>query len=183
MLSPFRVTSSSPVNQLGSLAALLLVATAACGAAEDSSSAGSDDSLLAPGSDTSSLTRFHVTRGRASANALRRARNAPSLSSPASTPPADPSTSTPPTSTPPVAPAAGGDLDAIVAAAQTPDGAAIPQAAGPNGECPAVLVALGFWSCVELNQTCSFTAAGVRHVCSCDRTDGEGQYPSWVCDP
>ncbi len=85
------------------------------------------------------------------------------------TPPADP-------------PPATGDVNAAIAAAQTADGQAIPQPAGPDGSCPRVLVMLGFWSCPTLGQTCSYTASGVAHSCACDRTDGEGQTPSWVCD-
>ena len=79
------------------------------------------------------------------------------------------------------APAAG-DVNAAIAAAQTADGQAIPQGAGPNGACPQVLVLLGFWSCPTMGQTCSYTAGGVAHRCACDRTDGEGQTASWVCD-
>ena len=67
----------------------------------------------------------------------------------------------------------------VIAAAQTPDGQAIPQAAGPNGACPEVVVRLGFWSCPTIGQTCT-SASPVRH-CVCSRTDGEGQNPSWIC--
>src|SRR5262245_9422179 len=67
----------------------------------------------------------------------------------------------------------------VIAAAQTADGQAIPQAAGPNGACPEVVVRLGFWSCPTIGQTCTSTNP-VRH-CVCSRTDGEGQFPSWVC--
>jgi hypothetical protein len=74
------------------------------------------------------------------------------------------------------------DINAVIKAAQTPDGQAIPQPPGPNGECPEVLVLLGFWSCPTIGQTCTYTASGVHHACACDRTDGEGQSPSWVCD-
>ncbi len=84
-------------------------------------------------------------------------------------------------------PPAAGDANAAnvntaIAAAQTSDGQAIPQAASANGACPQVLVLLGFWSCPTLGQTCSYAASGVQHSCACDRTDGEGQTPSWVCD-
>ncbi len=79
-------------------------------------------------------------------------------------------------------PPATGDVNAAIAAAQTADGQAIPQGAGPGGACPQVLVSLGFWSCPTLGQTCSYSANGVQHTCACDRTDGEGQTPSWVCD-
>jgi hypothetical protein len=73
-------------------------------------------------------------------------------------------------------------VTAAIAAAQTPDGQAIPQGAGPGGACPQVLVMLGFWACPTLGQTCSYAASGDAHNCACDRTDGEGQTPSWVCD-
>jgi hypothetical protein len=78
------------------------------------------------------------------------------------------------------APAASapGDVSSIIAAAQTPDGTAIPQPAGPGGQCPPVVVALGFWSCPTMGEACSYTG----HQCSCVRTDGEGQYPAWVCN-
>ena len=74
------------------------------------------------------------------------------------------------------------NINAIIAAAQTPDGAAIPQPPGPNGQCPPVLVCLGFWSCPTQGQTCTYTSGSTTHHCSCVRTDGEGQLPSWVCD-
>jgi hypothetical protein len=67
----------------------------------------------------------------------------------------------------------------VIAAAQTADGRAIPQAAGPNGACPEVVVRLGFWSCPTIGQTCTSTNP-VRH-CVCSRTDGEGQNPTWIC--
>jgi hypothetical protein len=71
---------------------------------------------------------------------------------------------------------------ALIAAAQTPDGRAIPQPPGPNGTCPPVLVCLGFWSCVTQGDTCSYSSGGVRHDCSCVRVDGEGQLPAWTCN-
>ena len=73
------------------------------------------------------------------------------------------------------------DADAIIAAARTPDGSAIPQPAGPNGECPAVVALLGFWSCPTLGGSCTYTANGASHSCLCNRVDGEGQTPAWVC--
>lgn len=66
----------------------------------------------------------------------------------------------------------------IIKAAQTPDGAAIPQPSGPNHSCPEVVVRLGFWSCPTIGDTCS---SGGRS-CTCQRTDGEGQFPSWICN-
>jgi hypothetical protein len=74
------------------------------------------------------------------------------------------------------------DVQAVIAAAQSPDGTAIPQGPGPNGECPQVLVLLGFWSCPQIGQTCSYAAAGTAHHCLCDRLNGEGGLPAWVCD-
>jgi hypothetical protein len=97
-----------------------------------------------------------------------------------------PTTTTPPTTQ---NPGTGGSTSSgstsgmttqqVIAAAQTPDGQAIPQAAGPNGTCPEVVVRLGFWSCPTIGQTCTSTNP-VRH-CVCSRTDGEGQNPSWIC--
>lgn len=96
-------------------------------------------------------------------------------------------TSSPPstggtTSSPPPSNDTPQNIDAIIAAARTPDGQAIPQPAGPNGQCPAVVVALGFWACPTLGQTCSYVASGVTHACTCNRVDGEGQTPAWVCN-
>ncbi|HEY5090825.1 MAG TPA: hypothetical protein VIK30_12690 [Polyangia bacterium] len=78
-------------------------------------------------------------------------------------------------------PAATTDVQAVIAAAQKPDGTAIPQGPGPNGQCPEVLVLLGFWSCPQIGQTCSYTS-GATHHCLCDRLNGEGGLPAWVCD-
>ena len=66
----------------------------------------------------------------------------------------------------------------VIAAAQTADGRAIPQPSGPGGACPEVVVRLGFWSCPTIGDTCS---SGGRS-CTCNRTDGEGQNPSWLCN-
>lgn len=74
------------------------------------------------------------------------------------------------------------NIDAIIAAAQRPDGSAIPQPSGPGGACPAVVAALGFWSCVTIGDACTFTSNGVVHHCTCNRVDGEGQAPAWSCD-
>ena len=75
-----------------------------------------------------------------------------------------------------------GNLDAIIAAAQTPDGRAIPQASLPGGCCPKVVAALGFWSCATLGDACMYSSSGTTHHCTCNRVDGEGQLPAWVCD-
>jgi hypothetical protein len=66
----------------------------------------------------------------------------------------------------------------VIKAAQMPDGAAIPQPSGANHTCPEVVVRLGFWSCPTIGDTCS---SGGRS-CLCQRTDGEGQFPSWICN-
>jgi hypothetical protein len=79
-------------------------------------------------------------------------------------------------------PAATPTTAEIIAAAETPDGTAIPQGAGPNGACPEVLVIIGFWSCPQLGQRCSFQSSGAAHSCLCNRLDGEGGSPAWVCD-
>jgi len=76
---------------------------------------------------------------------------------------------------------AGLTTEQVIAAAQTPDGRAIPQPSGPNGACPEVVVQLGFWSCPTINDTCSFTSGGATTHCTCSRTDGEGQSPTWIC--
>jgi hypothetical protein len=70
----------------------------------------------------------------------------------------------------------------VAAAARTADGQAIPQAAGPGGQCPATVVTYGFWSCVTIGEQCSYAAGGVTHQCTCSRVDGEGQAPEWLCN-
>jgi hypothetical protein len=67
--------------------------------------------------------------------------------------------------------------DQVIKAAQTADGAAIPQPSGPNHSCPEVVVRIGFWSCPTIGDTC----ASCGRSCTCSRTDGEGQFPSWIC--
>jgi hypothetical protein len=75
------------------------------------------------------------------------------------------------------------NVQAVIAAAQTPDGTAIPQGPGPNGECPEVLVLVGFWACPQTGDTCSYQASSVTHNCECDRPNGEGGDSAWVCSP
>jgi len=75
----------------------------------------------------------------------------------------------------------GSSVEDIIRAAQTPDGQAIPQPAGPGGVCPPVVQVLGFWSCPTIGQTCSSSSGGTTRHCTCSRTDGEGQFPSWIC--
>ena len=74
------------------------------------------------------------------------------------------------------------DAAAAIAAAQTADGRAIPQSSQPGGACPAVVAAIGFWSCLTVGDQCTYSSGGVTHHCSCNRVDGEGQYPAWGCD-
>lgn len=88
-----------------------------------------------------------------------------------------------PTTPPPTNTGSGGSqgsltTEQVIKAAQTPDGAAIPQPSGPNHTCPEVVVRLGFWSCPTIGDTC---ASGGRS-CTCSRTEGEGQFPSWICN-
>jgi hypothetical protein len=80
--------------------------------------------------------------------------------------------------------AAATDTASLIAAAQTADGRAIPQPAGPGGACPPVVVAIGFWSCppLDLDATCSFQAGGATHDCVCSPVSGEGSNPSWLCN-
>ncbi|HEX3593881.1 MAG TPA: hypothetical protein VHU80_02235 [Polyangiaceae bacterium] len=70
----------------------------------------------------------------------------------------------------------------VTASAQTADGKAIPQAAGAGGQCPAVVAQYGFWSCVTIGDTCTYTSGGVEHDCTCSRVDGEGEAPEWLCN-
>ena|SRR5436190_12343463 len=70
----------------------------------------------------------------------------------------------------------------VIKAAQTADGAAIPQPSGPGGSCPEVVVRIGFWSCPTIGDSCTYSNASGTHHCVCSRTDGEGQFPSWVCN-
>jgi hypothetical protein len=135
---------------LGGVAGALLLAGVGCGSGDstDPGTIGSDD------------TQTHADE------ALRRRRPAP--------PPSTGSGGTSGSGT-----SAGGlTTEQVIAAAQTPDGRAIPQPAGPNHTCPEVVVRLGFWSCVTIGDTC---ASGGRS-CTCSRTDGEGQLPSWICN-
>ena len=97
----------------------------------------------------------------------------------------------PPSQPPPMTTGTGGSsggggsgltLEQVIKAAQTPDGAAIPQPSGANGACPEVVVRLGFWSCPTIGDACSFSSGGRTTHCTCQRTDGEGQFPSWICN-
>ena len=141
----------------------LSLAIAGCGGMIEGTSAGAsaDDSP----SGANVITTTEALRGR------RRA-----------APPASTGGSTSTTTTTGTATATPATVEEAIAAAQTPDGRAIPQPAGPDGACPAVLTFLGFWSCPTIGETCAFSSAdGVNHPCLCQRTDGEGQTPSWVC--
>lgn len=112
----------------------------------------------------------------AASDALRRRRTRTTSTATTGTTTTTTSTTAAPAST------ATASADDVVAAARTPDGAAIPQPAGANGECPAVVQVLGFWSCSTVDQTCAYSSGGASHRCVCVPTSGEGQYPSWVCD-
>lgn len=87
----------------------------------------------------------------------------------------------PPAPVPTPGSGSGLTTEQVIAAAQTPDGRAIPQPSGANGACPEVVVRLGFWSCPTINDSCSFTSGGATTHCTCSRTDGEGQSPTWIC--
>jgi hypothetical protein len=125
----------------------------------------------APDDGTPGVTNTREVLGRASWGSWR--------------PPAPVATSperVPPTSGSLAPPASASNTDAIIAAARTPDGRAIPQPAGPNGECAPVVALLGFWSCPDEGSTCSYASGDLTHDCVCDRVDGEGQTPAWVCN-
>lgn len=85
----------------------------------------------------------------------------------------------PPSSNPECGPASASlTTEQAIRDAQTADGAAIPQASCPDHTCPEVVERLGFWSCPTIGDTC----ASSGRSCTCVRTDGEGQFPSWVCN-
>jgi hypothetical protein len=145
---------------VGTFAGVLLLAGVGCGEVEpgDPGTAGGDESAQAAGDESTQPGK-----------ALRRRPRRP--------PPSQP----PPTTG--GGGAGGGSssgltTEQVIKAAQTADGAAIPQPAGPNGACPEVVVRLGFWSCPTIGETCS----SPTRQCTCSRTDGEGQLPSWICN-
>jgi hypothetical protein len=148
--------------------AVLLSSAIACGSADDV--AGEDQTAsrdnAAPGDTIASR-----------ADALTWRTRAHRLRTPLS--PIDPTGAAGTSSSAPATPV---DAAAAIDAARTADGAAIPQSSLPGGACPAVVAAVGFWSCVSVGDQCSFSSGGVTHHCSCNRVDGEGQYPAWVCD-
>jgi hypothetical protein len=155
---------------------VLPFAIAACGGGDEASPAageGIEPGNIASQSDGLSWrTRFR-TRARPVSAVIAGAGGAPAATGTggAAPSPPPPSTSSAPSST----------AD-IIAAAQTADGQAIPQGSGPGGACPAVVVALGFWSCPTIGDMCTYAAGGVTHHCTCSRVDGEGQSPAWICD-
>jgi hypothetical protein len=144
----------------------LSIAAAGCGRFDDGNPNPGDDGTYS--STTTSATE-----------ALRRGNHRQNV--PAATTTTTTTTAATTTTTTATTSAAAVTVDQAIAAAQTPDGRAIPQGPGPNGECPQVLVMLGFWSCPNLGDACSYSAGGASHTCACQRTDGEGQTPSWVC--
>jgi len=138
----------------GSLAGVVLTTLFGCGGMDDVNDGTDQTDSVAP-SETAAIWR--------------RPRRPPVVKP---TPP-------PPSPTPGAGGSSGGlTTEQVIAAAQTPDGRAIPQPSGPNGTCPEVVVRLGFWSCPTIGDTC---ASGGRS-CTCSRTDGEGQLPSWICN-
>lgn len=159
--------------EFGSFARLL----ALCGAALSltAACAGTPDGSDGVSNTTEALGR--PTWGRFP----KRPPSAPTATATATTTTPLASTSAPPTSGPPPGSTPPQSADAVIAAARTPDGQAIPQPAGPNGACPAVVVLLGFWACPTEGQTCNYASNGT-HDCVCDRVDGEGQTPAWVCN-
>jgi hypothetical protein len=156
------------------LSGALVAAVAGCGGADDETGAASDPNSVA--TEDNSATDGSALRWSARQRRARLGVSAPTSTSTNATSSAG--------STVP-APSAGGtpDFAAVAARAQTPDGSAIPQPAGPNGECPEAVVVFGFWSCPNLNEQCSFAQGGATTACTCTRSDGEGQFPSWVCAP
>jgi hypothetical protein len=155
-----------------------LLATTGCG----SSYGGGDAGTTNESSDLSRIARERSRRGHGTAQDAAASTDAASTTE-TTTPPV-PDSSAPAVAPPSSGPAAATstDVQAVISAAQGPDGTAIPQGPGPNGECPQVLVLLGFWSCPQIGQTCTYAAAGVGHNCACDKLNGEGGLPAWVCD-
>jgi hypothetical protein len=153
-MRPFVLRRLASTALWGGVAGVLALAFVGCGDLE-----GSDPATMGADDGTQ-------------ASALWRSRRKP----PAPQPP-------PPPTTNPGSGGSGGSqggltTEQVIKAAQTADGAAIPQPSGPNHTCPEVVVRLGFWSCPTIGDTCS---SGGRS-CLCQRTDGEGQFPSWVCN-
>lgn len=149
----------------------LLALGVGCGGENGANNGAASESVVDP--QTEALARHARRQGRAVTTPTAQ----PAVAASGGAGPT-PSATTDAGATPSTASSAPSDVSRIVAAAQTPDGTAIPEAAGPNGQCPPVVVALGFWSCPTMGQTCSYTG----HQCSCVRPDGEGQYPAWVCN-
>jgi hypothetical protein len=152
-----------------------LVAVAGCGGVDDDGSGISDPDSVATNDNSATSDSALSARQRRIAARLRASATTTAGSGTATTTPSTSSTSSGSTSSGAL------DPDAVAAAARTPDGAAVPQPAGPNGQCPDVLAVFGFWSCPNVNEQCSFTSGGTTTSCTCTRTDGEGQFASWVC--
>jgi hypothetical protein len=156
---------TSSVNWTAFLLAGLSLAVASCGGMIEGDARGSD-----PGAANTVSATTDALRARHRAPAATTSTATAATSAPAAT------------GATPAAVAASVTADQAIAAAQTVDGRAIPQGSGPGGTCPAVLTILGFWSCPTIGDTCVYASAdGAGHACSCNRTDGEGQAPSWVC--
>ena len=162
---------------LMALSGTLLFAMGGCGGVDDDGSGITDPDGVASSNGDSATDATALRWGVWQRRVATRTR-APVATSTSSTPPAGPNTSG---SSSTGSSASSLDADAVAAAARTPDGAAIPQPAGPNGQCPDVLAVFGFWSCPNLNEQCSFGSAGTTTSCTCLPSSGEGQFPSWVC--
>jgi hypothetical protein len=155
---------TSSVNWTAFLLAGLSLAAVSCGGMIEGDARGSDPSTAPSVSETTDALGAH--------------HRAPA----ATTSTTATTTVAAATAAAPAAAASSVTADEAIAAAQTADGRAIPQGSGPDGTCPAVLTILGFWSCPTIGDACSYASGdGIRHACSCNRTDGEGQAPSWVC--
>ncbi|HVR18310.1 MAG TPA: hypothetical protein VMS65_01395 [Polyangiaceae bacterium] len=152
-----------------------LLAASGCGGVDDDGSGISDPDSAATNDNSATSDSALSARQRRIAARLRASAAATAATETATTTPATSGTGAGNTSS------AALDPDAVAAAARTPDGAAVPQPAGPNGQCPDVLAVFGFWSCPNVNERCSLTSGGTTTSCTCTRTDGEGQFPSWVC--
>src|SRR5262245_60013298 len=128
------MTRTVSIVSLMTLAGALLATLAGCGAVDDS-----DGKITDPGNvatDDNSATDDAALTWRA--RHRRRAIAAPVTGTGTTSSGSGATTSSSP------------DPAAVAASAQNPDGAAIPQPAKANGECPDVLVAFGFWSCPTL---------------------------------
>jgi hypothetical protein len=157
-----------------------LLAASGCGSSYD----GGGSSTTDESSDLSQLARQRSRRVHAADKDAAISVGVDAASASGAATPSAPDASLPPVAPPPSGtPAATPtSVQAVISAAQSADGTAIRQGPGPNGQCPQVLVLLGFWSCPQIGQSCTYAAAGASHDCACDKLNGEGGLPAWVCD-